>query len=228
MFFLKDLFAVFYPEVCLCCHEPLTTYENVVCIHCRHDLPFTNFSSEANNLAEQTFYGRIPIEQATALFYFHKKGNVQELIHALKYKNQQQVGSLLGNWLGDELVKSNRFSTIDVIVPVPLHQKKLKSRGYNQVTTFGKSLSEKLAIPYTENVLVKVSATNTQTKKLRLDRWKNAHDLFVVKDNQVFENKHILLIDDIITTGATLEACCEAFKKTKNLKISIACMAYTK
>ena len=228
MRFLKDLFGVFYPEVCLCCHEVLTTNEKIICIGCRHDLPFTNFSSEPNNLTEKTFYGRIPIEQATALFYFQKKGNVQELIHSLKYKNQQQVGALLGDWLAEELITSNRFTTIDCIVPVPLHRKKLKSRGYNQLTTFGKSLSNKLNIPFIEDVLTKVTATKTQTKKIRFDRWKNAHDLFVVENNKALENKHILLIDDLITTGATLEACCEAFKNTKNLKISIACMAYTK
>jgi ComF family protein len=228
MRFVKDLIAVFYPEVCLSCHETLTTNEKVVCIGCRHDLPFTKFSFEPANLVEKTFYGRIPIEQGTALFYFHKKGHVQELIHSLKYRNHQQVGALFGGWLGDELIESCRFSTIDCIIPVPLHPKKLKKRGYNQVTTFGKSLSNKLGIPFIENILKKVSATNTQTRKLRFDRWKNAHDLFVVENNNLLENKHILLIDDIITTGATLEACCEAFKKTKNLKISIACMAYTK
>lgn len=228
MNFLKDLYALFYPEVCLCCHEHLTTNETVICLTCRHDLPLTNFSSENNNLVEKSFYGRIPIENATALFYFFKKGKIQELIHALKYKKQQQVGTLLGNWLGEELRESDRFKTVDCIIPVPLHHKKLKSRGYNQVTTFGKSLSEKLNIPYEENFLKRISFTNTQTKRIRFDRWRNVQELFFVEDYNALENKHILLIDDIITTGATLEACCKAFQKTKNIKISIACMAYTK
>jgi ComF family protein len=228
MGFLKDIYNIFYPEVCLCCQNHLTTNENVICINCRHDLPLTNFSNEDNNLVEKSFFGRIPIVNATALFYFFKKGNVQTLIHALKYKKQQQVGTLIGNWLGDELIESNNYNSVDCIIPVPLHKKKLKSRGYNQVTTFGQSLASKLNIPFEENILTKISSTKTQTKKIRFDRWKNVQELFFVENNLTLENKHILLIDDIITTGATLEACYAAFKNTKNLKISIVCMAYTK
>jgi len=228
MNFLKDIFNVFFPKVCLCCHEQLSSNEITVCLTCRHDLPLTNFSFEAENLVEKSFYGRIPIENATALFYFLKKGKVQQLIHELKYNKQQQVGNFIGNWLGDEIVESNRFKDLDYIIPVPLHRKKLKFRGYNQVTVFGESLAEKLNISYNSTILVKISSTKTQTKKLRLDRWKNVQELFFVQNNFDLKNKHILLIDDIITTGATLEACCKAFNTIEGLKISIACMAYTK
>jgi ComF family protein len=228
MKFLKEVYALFYPEVCLCCQNHLTTNETIICVHCRHDLPLTNFSAEVNNLVEKSFYGRSKIESATALFYFYKKSNVQTLIHALKYKNQQQVGVVLGNWLGEEIIESNRFSNIDYVIPVPLHKKKLAARGYNQVTTFGESLAKKLQVTFAECFLKRVSYTNTQTKKIRLDRWKNVQELFIVENIADLENKHILLIDDIITTGATLEACCKAFEKVHNLKISIACMAYTK
>ena len=225
---LKDVFAVFYPNLCLCCNDHLLNNETVICISCRHDLPKTHFSFETNNLAEKTFFGRIKIEEATALFYFFKKGKIQQLIHQLKYQKQQQVGTFIGNWLGDEIIDSDRFKTIDCIIPVPLHKKKQQQRGFNQVTTFGQSLSKKLNIPYLENILVKISSTKTQTKKVRLDRWKNVQELFYVYNKATLENKHILLIDDILTTGATLEACCNALNKTKTLKISIACMAYTK
>ena len=228
MNFLKDIFNIFFPEVCLCCYEQLSSNEFTVCLTCRHDLPLTNFSFEAENLVKKSFYGRIPIENATALFYFFKKGKVQQLIHELKYNKQQQVGNFIGNWLGDEIVESNRFNNIDFIVPVPLHKNKLKKRGYNQLTIFGERLAEKLNITYNSTILVKISSTKTQTKKLRLDRWKNVQELFFVQNNVDLKNKHILLIDDIITTGATLEACCKAFNKIKGLKISIACMAYTK
>lgn len=228
MRFLKDIYNIFYPEVCLGCQNHLTTNENTICLHCRHELPVTNFSSEENNLVEKTFYGRIRIENATTLFYFFKKSSVQQLIHALKYKNQQEVGTQFGNWLGEEILESNRFKDIDCIIPVPLHKNKLKTRGYNQVTTFGQSLSKTLSIPYNSTSLTKVSSTKTQTKKIRLDRWRNVQELFFVENPKDLDNKHILLIDDIITTGATLEACCNAFEKTKNIKISIACMAYTK
>ncbi|WP_456463648.1 ComF family protein [Lutibacter sp.] len=228
MNFLKDIFNIFFPEVCLCCYEALSYNDSTVCLTCRHDLPLTHFSFEKNNLVEKSFYGRVQIIAATALFYFFKKGKVQQLIHELKYNKQQQVGDFIGDWLGEEMAESNRFKNIDYIIPVPLHRKKLKIRGYNQVTHFGKSLEKKLQIPYNETFLVKISSTKTQTKKLRLDRWKNVQELFVVQNKSHLENKHILLIDDIITTGATLEACCKAFEKIKNLKISIACMAYTK
>lgn len=225
---LKDVFAIFFPEECLCCNEYLATNESIICLTCRHDLPLTNFSFEKNNLIEKSFYGRIPLENATSLFYFFKKGNVQRLIHELKYKKQQQVGTFIGDWLGEQLNESQRFKTIDCIIPVPLHPKKLKKRGYNQVTTFGESLAKKLEIPYYSTILTRVSSTKTQTKKLRLERWKNVQELFHVQNNAALENKHILLIDDVITTGATLEACYDALSHTKNLKISIACMAYTK
>jgi len=228
MAFLKDIFNIFFPEVCLCCHDYLSNNEATVCITCRHDLPLTSFSIEKNNLVEKSFYGRIPIKDATTLFYFLKKGKVQQLIHELKYNKQQQVGTFIGNWLGEEMAESNRFKNINYIIPVPLHRKKLKTRGYNQVTTFGESLAKKLNIEYKDDILVKISSTKTQTKKLRLDRWKNVQELFVVQNKFNLENKHILLIDDIITTGSTLEACCKAFTKIDGLKISIACMAYTK
>lgn len=225
---LKNMFAVFFPEVCLCCNDYLLTNESVICLTCRHDLPLTNFSFEENNLIEKSFFGRIPLESATSLFYFFKKGKIQRLIHELKYNKQQQAGNLIGDWLGEQLIESKRFETVDCIIPVPLHRIKLKKRGYNQVTTFGKSLAKKLAIPFHENILIRVTSTKTQTKKLRIDRWKNVQELFFVQNIATLENKHILLIDDVITTGATLEACYEALNKTKNLKISIASMAYTK
>ena len=222
-----DILNLFYPDICLCCKNQLTTGEKTVCIDCRHDLPLTNFTKEPNNLVEKILYGRVSIEEATSLFYFLKKGKIQQLMHELKYNGQQEVGAFIGNWLGDQLLAS-RFKTINCIIPVPLHKEKQKIRGYNQVTTFGKTLSEKLTIPFYDDVLIKTTATKTQTKKLRFDRWKNAEHTFILKNSEKIEDKHILLIDDIITTGATLEACSNVFKQIKNVKISIATMAYTK
>ncbi|SDX98692.1 comF family protein [Lutibacter oricola] len=228
MKFLKDVFNLFYPDICLSCNEQLTDNENTVCLTCRHDLPTTNFTFEASNIVEKIFYGRIPLVQATALFYFLKEGKIQQLIHNLKYKGQQQVGTFTGNWLAHEMIESNRFKNIDVIIPVPLHKKKQNKRGYNQVTTFGKSLAANLDINYLEDFLIRVTNSKTQTKKSRFDRWKNVEQIFKIKNTETLENKHILLIDDIITTGATLEACYLALNKSKNIKISIASIAYTK
>ncbi len=225
---LKNIFDIFFPKICLACNDTLSSNEKVLCVNCRHDLPLTNFSFEPNNLVEKSFYGRYPIQNGTALFYFYKQGTVQKLIHHLKYKNQQQVGTFIGNWLSEEMLESKRFQNIDYIIPVPLHKNKLAKRGYNQVSTFGKSLSKKLNIPFKEDLLVRVSYTKTQTKKIRLDRWKNVQELFYVPNPNKTNHKHILLIDDVITTGATLEACCNAFKNSTGIKISIACMAFTK
>lgn len=228
MNFLKNIFDLFFPLTCLSCKEILSTTEKVLCVNCRHDLPLTNFSFEKNNLVEKSFYGKYPIINGTALFYFYKQGTVQNLIHNLKYKNQQQVGTFAGYWLAQEIIDSKRFKNIDYIIPVPLHKNKFAKRGYNQVTTFGQSLSKKLNIPFKEDILVRVSYTKTQTKKIRLDRWNNVQELFFVPNPSVTNFKHILLIDDVITTGATLEACCNAFKKSTDIKISIACIAFTK
>ncbi len=224
---LNDVFNLFYPELCSICENQLVKGEKIICIHCISDLPVTNFCKLKNNSVESSFYGRILIEEATSLFYFHKKGKVQKLIHQLKYKGNQQIGAILGDWLGENMMLSNRFNDLDCIIAVPLHPRKLQKRGFNQVTTFGQSLANKLEIPIVENVLVKISSSQTQTKKNRFDRSMHMNEKFELVDNEILKNKHVLLIDDIITTGATLEACSIQLQQTDNIKISIATMAYT-
>jgi len=227
MNFLKNLFNLFFPDVCLSCKLQLSTNEKTICTQCRHDFPLTEFTNYPNNLVEKRFIGRIPIDEATALLYFHKKGKSQQLIHELKYKGHQEIGTFLGNWLADEMLESNRFKKIDAIISVPLHPKKLKKRGYNQLTKFGDVLSKKMNIPIISNKLIKVGGTETQTLKGKIARWRNVQELFKLNDTTCFENKHLLLIDDVITTGATMESCCKELLKTKGVKISIAVMAYT-
>jgi len=227
MIFLKDLLYLFFPEACLICKESLLKSENYLCINCLHDLPLLNYSNKPNNEVEQSFYGRIPISSATALLLYNKKSKVQHLIHQLKYKNQQQIGVFLGNWLGTEMIESRRFNDIDVVIPVPLHPKKLKKRGYNQVEKFGKALAKLLQAEYVNDILLKITSTSSQTKKHRTDRFKNVNEIFHITDLAYFKNKRVLLVDDIITTGATLEACCQELLKTPSIKISIATMAFT-
>ena len=228
MKFLQNLYELFYPSVCLACKDNLVDTNTHLCIHCRHDLPLTSFCNKTDNALERSFFGRIRIDQATALLYYSKKGIVQELIHALKYKNQQSLGIFFGEWLGANMMESQRFKNLEYIVPVPLDKKKQRNRGYNQLSVFGKSLAGKLKIPFIENNLVKIVNTNSQTKKLRWERLKNVDENFKVLQPSKFENKQILLIDDIVTTGATIEACFEALNKDCNLKISLACIAFTK
>lgn len=227
MLFLKDVFYLFFPKTCVCCGEQLVKNETEICLKCRFELPITNFTNEIDNKVEQTFYGRVKIEFATALLFYRTKGISQKLIYQLKYKGKQEIGILLGQWLGSELKESKRFPYIDYIIPVPLHAIKLKKRGYNQLSTFGNSISGILNIPFIENILIKESITDTQTLKRRIERWKNVDEIFHLSDATIFEHKHILLIDDVITTGATLEACALELSKTKNIKISIATMTFT-
>ncbi|MCH3883717.1 ComF family protein [Tenacibaculum aquimarinum] len=224
---LKDFFQLFYPNLCTTCNNKLLKGETVICAVCRHDLPIINHTDYKNNRVAQTFFGRIPIEKATSFLYFRKVGKTRELIHSLKYKGNQEIGAFLGSWFGEILNESNQFSDVDYIIPVPLHKKRLQERGYNQLTKFGEVLSEILKIPYNNNVLIRISSTKTQTYKERFERFSNSQTNFTLTDFTKFKNKHILLIDDVITTGATLESCCNELLKTENIKISIVTMAFT-
>lgn len=222
---LKALINLFFPEVCYACLNLLGDNEDTICVDCRNDLPVTNFHFENNDTVKKVLYGRVKIEHATALFRFEKKGLVQQLIHGLKYKNYENIGFILGNWLGNELREIDDYNSIDIVIPVPLHKKKLKKRGYNQVAKFGQQISRALNTEYRDDVLVKITNNKSQSKKGRLARWINSEELFAIKNIESIENKHILLVDDIITTGATLEACSNVLNQAKNVKISIATMA---
>ena len=224
---LKDLFRIFYPELCVNCENQLSKNETTICTFCRHDLPIIRFNNYSDNIITKTFYGRVAIEKAYSLLYFRKIGITKKIIHDLKYKGNEEIGVFFGNWLGDIITENKEFSDIDFIIPVPLHQKKLKKRGYNQVTKFGEKLSFYLKTPFVENVLIRTSTAKTQTFKSRFERFNNLDTKFQLTDYQKFKNKHILLIDDVITTGATLEACAKELQKTEGVTISVLTMAYT-
>ena len=224
---LKDLFYLFYPNICANCNEQLLQNEKVICIFCRHDLPLTNFHSYTKNKVSRIFSGRIKIEKAYALLFFRKQGVTKNLIHDLKYKGNEEVGVFFGNWIGEIVAKNKEFSTVDFIVPVPIHAKKKKIRGYNQVTKFGECLSMHLKVPLNEAILIRQSATKTQTLKSRFERFNDLESKFSAKNTSIFKEKHILIIDDVITTGATLEACAQELLKTPGIKISILTMSYT-
>lgn len=222
-----DLLNLFYPQICNCCNGELTKNEEVICTSCLHELPLTNFHQDNVNPAKKVFYGRMEVENATALLYFRKKGMVQELIHNLKYRGNKEIGTYLGKWLGAELSETEEYKDIEAIIPVPLHRKKLKSRGFNQVEGFARELAASLDAEYMDDVLLKHSATTTQTLKKRLSRWGVIEETFVLQNPEKIRNKHILLVDDLITTGATLEACGIKLQKAEGVKISLAAMAIT-
>ena len=222
---LQSVINLFFPKVCYACLNLLEDNIDTICIDCRHDLPVTNFHFDDNDAVKKVLYGRAKVENGTALFRFEKKGLVQQLIHGLKYKGYDNIGFFLGNWLGGELKTVKHYNTIDVVIPVPLHKNKLKKRGFNQVAKFGQQIAKALNTNYTDDVLIKVTNTKSQTTKGRISRWMNPDELFALQNASAIENKHILLVDDIITTGATLEACIAVLNQAKNVKISIATMA---
>ena len=222
---LSSLLNLFFPKVCLACLGQLSDKEETICTSCRHDLPITNFHFNNDQTVLKVFYGRAKVENGTSLFYFEKKGMVQQLMHQLKYKGHKEIGALLGDWLGSELKTCDAYKAIDIVIPVPLHEKKLKSRGYNQVARFAKQIACALGVQYLDDVLLKVTNTTSQVNKKRFARWNHNEELFTLNNSNVIEGKHILLVDDIITTGATLEACIQVLNQSKNIKISIASMA---
>ncbi len=222
-----NLLNLFFPKVCLACQNYLTDNELHVCTQCRHQLPLTNFHFDKSNAVHKMMYGRVKLEEATALLHFSKKGIVQQLMHNLKYRNQEVISKFLGEWLGEDLKNSEAYKTIDVVVPVPLHKSKLRQRGYNQVDKFGRALAKALQADYNCDTLIKKSATKTQVFKDRLKRSSNTDANFTISEKDSLKHKHILLVDDIITTGATIESCANALFTIEGITLSVATMAIT-
>jgi len=221
----ENLINVLFPKVCSGCSNHLLSNENVICTICRHEIPLTNHHLNPENEALKKFYGKIPVEFASTLVYFHKKGIVQEMIHNLKYRGHEGIGAVLGEWQAENLKKLPITNSFDEIIPVPLHKKRLKERGYNQVSSFGLALSKKLKINYNPNILSRSVYSKTQVKKNLLNRTEVLEHVFDVQFSEKEYNKHFLLIDDVLTTGSTLEACGRALLKIPGAKISIVCMA---
>ena len=224
--YLADFVALLFPELCAACSESLMSNENLICASCLFNLPYTNFHLKADNIVAQQFWGKIPLEGAYALYYFTKGGKVQNMMHQFKYRGMRQIGNLLGNIAGEQLNKNDVFNTVDIIIPVPLHKKRMRQRGYNQSTCYAEGLAQKLNAVVEENNLVRSIATETQTHKSRFARFENMQEVFTVLNPEKLINKHVLLVDDIITTGSTLEACGAQLLKIEGVKLSIATIAY--
>lgn len=222
---LKNLIHLFFPPVCSGCHSFLLTNETVICTNCRHHLPQTHHHLQTENEAFKKFYGRIPVIHASAFLYFHKKGMVQELIHNLKYRGHQEIGTQLGHWYAEDLKNNQSLKNVDAIIPVPIHKKRWRKRGYNQVDTFAEALSNELNIPVQKEVLLRKIDSKTQSKKNLLGRSEGINRVFDVQFSEKEHNKHFLLLDDVLTTGATLEACSRALLAIPGARISIVCMA---
>jgi len=219
---IKDSFLhLLFPHICAGCGTDLLDKESMLCIRCIAGLPETNFSVHAGNPIEKMLWGRIPLAGATATYYFSKESLIQHLVHQFKYKGNKDLGLQLGRLLGKYLVQSDRFNA-EALVPLPLFEVKEKRRGYNQATVLCDGIAEIMKIPVLKNAVSRPQHTDTQTKKGRLERWQNMEGKFVLQDEKAIADKHLLLVDDVITTGATLEACGTELLKGNNVKLSIA------
>lgn len=224
---LENFINLFYPKICVHCETHLLQDEDILCTNCRFDLPFTHSTEIIKNDVYNSFNGKIPIESAFSLLYFRKESITKSLIHDLKYKDNQDVGKFLAYLTFARIKAFEVYKSIDAIIPVPLHPKKERKRGYNQLTLFGKTLASLLYTSYNTAILRRGLQTKTQTLKSRFERFTSNQSKFYIDDFSTLENKHVLLIDDVITTGATLEACAHELLKIKNIRISVLTMAYT-
>lgn len=223
---LRDFVSLIYPRYCLACKNGLLKGEELVCTRCIHELPRSGYHLEKENALFKRLYGRLPLSFAFAFLLFKKGGIVQHLLHELKYNNHPELGQLLGRVYGRELASNNFDKQYDVIIPIPLHPSKQKKRGYNQSAEFAKGLSVSLQVEYKIDAVHRTTITETQTRKTKLKRWENVSEVFEVSIKEVVKGKRILLVDDVITTGATVEACGQILLGAGCSQLSIASIAY--
>lgn len=222
---IQDFFSIIYPDLCIGCDEVLIKGENTICTTCRINLPETNYHLSTENPVAQRFYGKILLKNAFSYLHFVKGGIVQNMLHHLKYKNNQEIGYLLGLMYGNELFKNGFSDEFEIILPVPLHKNKLKKRGYNQCDSIAQGLSDGLKIKWSNTTVQRVSANTSQTKKNRIERWENVESIFKITQLENIQNKNVLLIDDVVTTGSTLESCGHTIINANCKSLSICTIA---
>jgi len=220
-----DFINLLFPDLCILCGRALQKNEHQLCLSCLHDIPKTNYHLIEGNPIEKRFWGKVPIFRATSYFFFQKGSSFQKLLHILKYKGNKEIGELLGKYAAIDLLDSPDFTSIDFIIPVPLHPKKYKLRGYNQSEWISKGISEILNKPLDTTTLLRVRENPTQTKKTVFERFENTEGIFELSNTTLLAGKHVLLVDDVLTTGSTLEACARALLETQGIKISIFTLA---
>lgn len=221
----EDFFSLLFPRLCQACGEPLVRNENIICTGCLIEIPKTDFHLHKENQLEKNFWGRSNIEAAAAYTYYRRGSRIQKLIQCLKYKGFKTVGVYLGQMYGSVLKDTEFISSIDLIVPVPLHRSKKRKRGFNQSSLIAEGLANATGIEYSDKLLLRTRRTSTQTNKSRVERWENVDGVFEVTSPEMIINRHILLVDDVITTGSTIEACANELLKTKGVRLSVAAIA---
>ena len=224
---IKESFLhLLFPHICVGCGSDNLSKENILCIRCMERLPETNFERHPGNPVEKKFLGRLPLTAATAMYYFTRESLIQRLIHQFKYKANKDLGLQLGRLLGSSIKESGRFDA-DALIPLPLYSHKERKRGFNQSEVLCNGISEQLGIPVLTNAIIRPQHTETQTRKGRIERWKNIEGKFILKEPHSITGKHLLLVDDVITTGATLESCGSELLKASGTQLSVACLCYS-
>lgn len=226
---LRDISDFFFPRICVCCGKILSSHEDGLCFECLSGLPYTGLQYSPGNEMERMFWGVFPIEKATSLLYYSKGGNVADILHAMKYKGRKKLCCIMGRIMAAELMGSGFFENIDLFIPVPLHKVRMRNRGYNQSELLAKGISDYTGIPIISDAVKRTHNNTTQTRKSGLERWQNTEGLFALSENSSsLKNKHILIIDDVLTTGATISSCMDVLKEIDGIKISVATLAWTK
>ena len=226
-YYFESVLQLMYPHNCLGCGADSLKQKDILCSKCILQLPVTGFFSIPSNRVEKIFYGRLPIQHAAAACYFTKASLIQHIITQLKYKNNIEAGHFLGRLMGSALAVAKRFEEIDVLIPLPLHPKKEHFRGYNQAKIICEGITEIWPKPIIDKAVIRNYFTDTQTHQNRISRWQNMNGIFDIADPDILKNKHVLLVDDVITTGATLEACGLSLLDISGIRLSIASAAFT-
>lgn len=226
MTLINDFLSLIYPRLCEACANNLFRHELFICNYCQLNLPRSNYHRDQNNELSHVFAGRIPFNKVLSYYVFEKSGRIQKLLHAIKYQEQKELAEFLGKKYAEDLLKDDVFIDLDVIIPIPLHKNKLKLRGFNQSEWFAKGLSAGLNIKLDTEIILRNLETSTQTKKRKYERWENVEGIFELRDKEILKNKHVLIIDDVITTGATIEAAWQCLKDVEGIKISVAAIAF--
>lgn len=223
--FFDNIVSMFYPRLCVGCGDALQHHEQLLCTHCLLHLPETNFHKEHDNPLKLIFAGRVKVEEVASYLSYKKGNTVQNILHNLKYKGKKELGSLLGLHYGRQLITEPRFQDIDYIIPIPLHPKKERKRGYNQSEWIAMGLSKGMGRPYLKDVLVRTHFTETQTKKSRFNRWENVKEVFQIQNGEQVCGKHLLVCDDVLTTGATTEAAVQQLLTIEGVRVSVVTLA---
>jgi ComF family protein len=220
-----DFISLLFPRLCYACGSHLLRNENLICTQCYISIPRTNYHLTSENPVAQLFWGRCRISKAAAFSFYSKGSRIRKLIHKLKYEGVKEIGYELGRIYGLALMNSGFTDDMDIIIPVPLHHSKQRKRGFNQSEYISRGVAEVTGLQLDIRTLVRIRASDTQTKRSRYERWENVEGIFAITDSQRIEGKHILLVDDVITTGSTLDACATELLKIGNVKVSIVAIA---